>query len=183
MRFTDNSTSLSTRIASASGKRQRRGVVAVEAAVIMSFVFLLMWGVWEVGQAIRLSCILDDAAREGARLAAGGVNNTGGNNLTPVQVSDVQTAVQNYLIAAGIPSANATAAQVTVTNTSSDTWTNPGSAKPNDPFTVQVTLSGTAMTSLCLVASNITGISQLSATVHWQSNNDTQVTVSTQLPY
>ena len=168
------------RIAVKRSRPARDGVVAVEAAVIMSVVMILMLGVWEVGRMIQVSCVLQDAAHEAARLAAGGVNNNS-NNLTPVTVANVQTAAQNYLVAAGFPTAVANAAQVTVSTTCG--WTDPGSAAPNDPFSVTVTLSGTAYSAMCWVPSNMTGLSQLSATVQWQSNNDKQVTVSTQLPY
>ena len=81
-------------------KRSRRGVAAVEAAMILPVVMLLMMGVWEVGRFVDMSMTLQDAARRGARIAAGGVS--GG---TPVTVAMVQTTVQNYLQAAGFPSA------------------------------------------------------------------------------
>ena len=54
-------------------QRSRRGVVTVEAAVFLSLVMMLMLGVWEVGRVVQLTRTLQDAAREGARLAAGGV--------------------------------------------------------------------------------------------------------------
>ena len=96
----------------------------------------------------------------------------------------VQTTVQNYLQAAGFPSAAYSNAQVTVTNLSSNTWTDPCNAQPLDPFSVTVTIpSGTPFNSLIWIPSNITGVNQISAKVEWLSNNDTTVTVSTQLPY
>jgi Flp pilus assembly protein TadG len=154
-------------------------VVAVEAAVIMTVVVLLMMGVWEVGRMVQMSRTLQDAAREGARMAAGGVSNG-----TPVTCAMVQTAVQNYLTAAGFPTAAATGAQVTLTNLSSDTWTDPCNALPLDPFTVTVTIpAGNAYNSLTWISSRITGVTQLSTTIEWMSNNDSQVTVNTQLPY
>ena len=57
-----------------------------------------MMGVWEVGRFLDISMTLQDAARRGARLAAGGVS--GG---TAVTAAMVQTTVQNYLQAAGFP--------------------------------------------------------------------------------
>ena len=75
-----------------------------------------MLGVWEVGRFIDISMVVQDAARRGARMAAGGVS--GGTNVT---VAMVQQAVQNYLTAAGFPSAAATGAQVTLTNLSGNT--------------------------------------------------------------
>jgi Flp pilus assembly protein TadG len=154
----------------------RRAAVAVEAAVVLPMVVLLMAGIWEVGRMIEMSRTMQDAVRQGARLAAGGVSQG-----TPVTRSMVQTEVQNYLTAAGIPSAVANGATVTLSTTCS--WTDPCNANPLDPFTVSATISGTGFTSLYWVPSNITGVSQLSATVNWMSNNDAEVVVSTQLPY
>ncbi len=138
-----------------------------------------MLGVWEAGRFIDISMTLQDAARVGARQAAGGVS--GGTNVTCAMV---QTTVQNYLQAAGFPSAAYSNAQVTLTNLSSDAWTDPWQAQPLDPFSVTVTIpAGAPFNSLIWVPSTITGVNQASATVQWFSNNDTTVTVSTQLPY
>jgi Flp pilus assembly protein TadG len=157
----------------------RRGAVAVEAAVCLPVVVLLMMGMWQVGRIAQMSRIVGDAAREGARVAAGGVNNG-----TPVTVANVQTAVQNYLQASGFPSAAYTGATITVTNLSADTWTDPGNAQPLDQFSVTVTIpSGTAFNSLQLVGANLCGVTQLQESVDWLSANDTQLTVSTTLPY
>jgi len=160
-------------------RRARRGSVTVEAALMLPLILTLMLGVWEIGRAIELTATLNAAAREGARMAAGGVNNG-----TPVTVAMVQTEVQNYLTAAGFPSAAVNGAQIQVINESSHTWTDPGSAQPLDRFAVTVTIpSGAAFKSLSWVAGTLTGINQLSATVEWLSANDTKVTVNTTLPF
>jgi Flp pilus assembly protein TadG len=160
-------------------ERARRGVVAVEAALVLTFVVPIMLGVWQVGRMVEMSRILQDAASEGARIAAGGYSNG-----TTVTVAVVQTTVQNYLTAAGFPSAAVSGAQISVTNLSSDPWTDPCNALPLDPFSVTVTIpSGTAFKSLCWVASTITGVNQLSATVHWLSANDAHAVVNTTLPF
>jgi hypothetical protein len=120
-----------------------------------------------------------DAAREGARLAAGGSNNT-----TPLTVGMVQQAVKDYLTAAGFPVAAVSGAQIQVINQSSHSWTDPGDAQPLDPFTVTVTIpAGEAFDSLRWVASSITGIHELSAQVEWLSVRDSEVFVNWQLPY
>ena len=93
--------------------RGRRGAVAVEAAVCMPILVAMMLAMWQIGQIAEMSRIVKDAAREGARVAAGGVNNG-----TPVTVANVQTAVQNFLTAAGMPSAAVNGAMVTVTDLS-----------------------------------------------------------------
>ena len=67
---------------------------------MLPLILTLMLGTWEIGRAIELTATLNAAAREGARMAAGGVNNG-----TPVTVAMVQAEVQNYLHAAGFPAA------------------------------------------------------------------------------
>jgi Flp pilus assembly protein TadG len=164
----------------AGAAKSRRGSAVVEAVFIMPIMLTLMLGVWEVGRMIQISQILENAAREGARVAAGGYVNG-----TAVTVSTVQTEVQNYLTAAGLPSAAATGAQTNLTCLATPVWTDPYSALPLDPFTVTVTIpSGTPFNSLRWnLLNKITNVSQLSTTVYWQSANNSQVTVSTTLPY
>ena len=91
----------------------RQGTATVEAAIALSFLLLLMLGVWQVGQLVQTSRTVSDAAREGARVAAGGITNG-----TSVTVSVVQQTVQNYLTAAGFPAAAVNGAQVSVVNLS-----------------------------------------------------------------
>ncbi|HEX3998015.1 MAG TPA: TadE/TadG family type IV pilus assembly protein [Pirellulales bacterium] len=158
----------------------RRGTAVVEAAVILPILLTMMFGVWEVGRMIEVSQILDNAAREGARLAAGGYVNG-----TAVTTAQVQTAVQNYMTAAGLPSAAISGAQITLTCLASTPWTDPYEAQPLDPFTVTVTIpSGAAFNSLRWnLLNQVTSVTQLSQTVYWQSANNSQVVVSTTLPY
>jgi Flp pilus assembly protein TadG len=159
--------------------RDRRAAAAVEAAICLPFVVAMMLAMWEIGNMALWSRVVKDAAREGARVAAGGVNNG-----TTVTVANVQTAVQNFLTAAGMPSTAVNGATITVTNLSADTWTNPGSALPLDEFSVTVTIPpGAAFNSLQLIGANLCGITQLQESVNWLSANDTQLTVSTTLPY
>ena len=120
------------------------GTAVVEAAVILPILLTMMLGVWEVGRMIQICQILDNAAREGARLAAGGYVNG-----TAVTAAMLQTAVQNYLTAAGLPSTAVSGSQVTLTCLATTTWTDPYQALPLDPFTVTVTIpAGAAFNSL-----------------------------------
>src|SRR5271165_6993674 len=102
---------------------KRCGAAAVEAAICLPLVITMMLAMWQIGQIAEMSRIVKDAAREGARVAAGGVNNG-----SPVTVANVQTAVQNFLTAAGMPSAAVNGATITVANLSADSWTDPGNA-------------------------------------------------------
>jgi Flp pilus assembly protein TadG len=153
--------------------------VAVEAAVCLPVLVAMMMGMWEVGRIAQMSRILKDAAREGARVAAGGVNN--GSTVT---VAMVKTAVQNYLTSSGMPATAVNGAVISVSNLSADTWTDPGNALPLDHFRVTVTIpSGAPFNSLLLFTSSLSGVTQLQETVDWLSANDALVVVNTQLPY
>jgi Flp pilus assembly protein TadG len=128
--------SLRERRCAPAGAERRRGTAVVEAVFIMPIMLSLMLGVWEVGRMIQVRQILENAAREGARVAAGGYVNG-----TAVTVSTVQTEVQNYLTAAGLPSTAVTGTQTSLTCLASPVWTDPYQAQPLDPFTVTLTIS------------------------------------------
>jgi ABC-2 type transport system ATP-binding protein len=46
----------------------RRGVAVVELAVLLPFLLVVLLGIWEVGRLIEVQQILNNAAREGARI-------------------------------------------------------------------------------------------------------------------
>ena len=175
--FCDDSARMPTR---RSRRLARRGVAATEAAFVLPLLVLLMMGVWEVGRMVEVNQLLTNAVREGARLAAGGTQNN-----TPVTVAMVQAEVQNYMTAAGLPSAAVTGSTVSLTNKSSNTWTDPSSASPLDWYQVSVTIpSGSAYNSLRWgLISTITGMTSITVTTNWYSANDAALTVSTTLPY
>jgi Flp pilus assembly protein TadG len=159
---------------------ERRGLAAVEAAFTLPIVVVLMTGVWEVGRMIEVNQLVTNAAREGARVAAGGnINGVG------VTVSTVQQKVRDYMTAAGLPSTAITNAQITLTNQSGNSWTDPCDAQPLDKFQVQVIIpSGTAFDSLrWSFLTKITSLNQISVAVTWMSANNSQVTVSSSLPF
>ena len=147
---------------------------------MLPFLVVLIMGIWEVGRMLEVCEIITNAAREGARVAAGGTSNN-----IPVTVAMVQTEVLNYMTSAGLPTAAVNGAVVTLTNLSSDTWTDPCNAQPLDPFRVTVNIpAGTAYNSLRWNLFNtITGQTSLTISANWLSANDSQLSVSTTLPY
>lgn len=69
----------------------RRGVAAVECAVIAPVIVLIVFGSIQVGQMIHISRTVSDASREGARQASAPRVKT---------VAEVETAINDYLSAA-----------------------------------------------------------------------------------
>jgi Flp pilus assembly protein TadG len=136
--------------------RRRRGVAAVEAAVLLPLALMLMLGTWEVGRMVEVSQVLNNAAREGGRSASTGQYSN----------SQVQQTVLNYLMNAGLPS---TLATVTVND-----LTNPGSdctaAKEMDQLQITVSIPFTVVrwSAATLVTNNST---TLNATTIFYSNN------------
>lgn len=106
----------------ASGTRSR-GAVVVELALMTPFLALLMMGMCEIAQTLRVEAILTQAARKGC--AAG--SRPGCSN------ADVTYDVQQSLAAGGIPQ---TAATITILV--NDQPGNVASARRNDKITVTV---------------------------------------------
>jgi len=152
----------------------------VEAAFVLPFLIIIMMGIWEVGRMLQVNEIITNAAREGARVAAGGVSNN-----IPVTVAMVQTQVKDYMTAAGLPTAAVNGATITLTNLSSNTWTDPSDALPLDAFRVTVSIpAGTAYNSLRWnLFTALTGKTSLTLSANWLSANDSKVSVSSTLPY
>lgn len=103
----------------------RRGIAVVELAVLLPFLVLLLFGIWEVGRLIELNQILVNAAREGGRRAATGAYTN----------DQTKTAVKNYLKNAGIPTTNA---DVTVQDKTSGV--DVSQASQNDQLQVSVSV-------------------------------------------
>lgn len=152
----------------------------MEAAFCLPLLLTLMMGMWEVGKMVQTSQILANAAREGARYAA-----TGNLNGTDVTAAMVQQNVRDYLTSAQLPNAAVSGASIQLTNLSANNWTDPCNAQPMDQFRVTVTIpQGTAFDSLQLTTLRLANVTQqLSASATWVSLVDSQVSVSTQLPY
>ncbi len=134
----------------------RRGAATVEFALLLPFLVTLLLGVWEVGRMIEVNQVLDNAAREGARLAASGQ----GTN------DQAKQATLDYLQCNGLPTQNAA---VTVTNLTSGS--DASAATQLDQLQVQVSIpfSDVRWSTLALVLSANT---QLTARATWNSLKD-----------
>jgi hypothetical protein len=188
----------------------RRGIAATEMAMVSPVIILLLVGVWEVGRMIMVQNVLNEAAREAARLAgsagyfaSSNKSNPLGGTLTLISPStnasyEVQKKTLLYLKAAGVNTAGAT---VRVSNTGTEssvkTWTYTwdektatGTGSGYDPAAAADQLD-TLLVTVTLPYKNvawsplnlfISGDTTMSATVKWASMRDVPLSVSTTIP-
>jgi hypothetical protein len=167
----------------------RTGTAAVEFAVVLSTVLVpLMLGTWEIGRLVQVQQIMDEAVREGARIAAQGriINLYG--SYTEVVISDtdpakpdVYSAVKNHLSAAGL---NTTGLNVTFTflnagGTPVSTPQYPYQGTKGQRFRVIATLP---YTSFRWTNAGFFNISQAKSSIDWVCLADDPFTVDTTLP-
>src|SRR5581483_1866754 len=105
----------------------RRGVAAVELAVLLPLLLLLLLGVWEVGRMVEVQQLLANGAREAGRQASTGVKT----------VQDVKDVLTRYLNVNGIPTTNST---ITVTNLTDGARSDPSTANQLDQFRITVSV-------------------------------------------
>ena len=132
----------------------RRGVAAVELALLLPFLLALILGIWEIGRLTEAQQLMSNAAREGGRRASTGVTSA----------ADIQAAVMTYLTKAGIPTANAT---ITVENLTAK-GADPTAAAQFDELKVTITVP---VKDLRWMASStfVSGSSRLTAEAVWCS--------------
>jgi Flp pilus assembly protein TadG len=171
-----------------SGAR-RRGVAAVEFAVILPFLLLLLVGIWELGRIIDVQITLNNAARDGARLAAQSsiVNSNG--TMTQIHYNsgtpNIVGAIQAHLMAAGISDLTNLDIQlefvqsVTGGAPTGSTTTDPYLGAKDQRFRIRVTIpyANVRWTTMSLV-----NPTNLTAEVYWECLVDDPFTVNTTLP-
>lgn len=145
-------------IARSNRKRLRRGAVAVELALTMTFVLMpMLMGVWEIGCLLDAQQTLVEAVREGGRQAATG-------KMTNAQVQQV---VLLYMTNAGV---NTTGAVVTVVNTGSGA--DASQATQLDPLVVSATLPFVNV-DWSMTGQFVSDKTVMSASCQWYSAKDT----------
>ncbi len=158
-----------------------RGVAAVELAFVLPFLVILLLGVWEVGRMIEVQQILNNAAREGSRLAAQGLIINQDSNPTLIKVTtgspNVESAVRNYLREAGINTANMTVTFQYVDGNTSNTEPFQASKGQRFKVTVSIPFDNVKWTLL-----RFTSFSNLSSTVEAESLVDEAFTINTTIP-
>jgi Flp pilus assembly protein TadG len=146
----------------------RSGTAAVELAVCLPMLLIVITGVWEVGRMVQAQAIIANAAREGGRQAAAGLT----NNATIVQN------VVNDMNMNGLT--GVTTSMVTLTNQTSSGRSNPQTANQLDQFnlTVVVPYSSIRWSSIA----QITPTSSISLSTYWYSMLDSPLVVNTAIP-
>lgn len=147
-------------------RSNRRGVAAVEFAVVLPLLLLVLAGLWEVGDMVRVQQLLSNAARVGGRQASTGLNTS----------AQVEQSVIQYLQNAGLPTSNVVVSVVDVTSGG-----DVSNAQQLDQINVAVTIpfKDVAWDALSYVVS---ANSQITGTATWFSMVDLPVTVNTTLP-
>jgi Flp pilus assembly protein TadG len=160
--------------------RSRRAVATVELALLLPFLLVVLLGLWEVGRLIQVQQTLNNAAREGARVAAQGLTiKDSSTELVGATTGNVnvQDTIKNYLREAGI---DTTGIQVTFTYLSGDTsLTQPYQAVKGQRFRVAVTLPFNNVRWTLL---SLTNTSQMNASVEWRSVVDDPFNLDTNIP-
>lgn len=142
--------------------RHRRGVAAVEAALLLPVALTLVLGTWEVGRMVEVGQILSNAAREGGRSASTGQYTN----------SQVQQTVINYLKNAGLPSTLATATVTNLTHGGTDCT----QATELDQLQITVSLPFKAVRWSAATLVTNTGTVLQSSTIFYSNNNQSYPT-------
>jgi Flp pilus assembly protein TadG len=109
---------------------RRRGVAAVEFAVLLPLLCSLLFGIWQFGRLVQVKQIISNAAREGGRYAATNIATT----------AQVQAHIIQYLKQAGV-NTTGMATPTVVNMTSTDpTRADPSTAQQMDRFQITVTV-------------------------------------------
>jgi Flp pilus assembly protein TadG len=169
---------------------RRRGVAAVEFAVVLPLLLLLLVGIWELGRIINVQITLNNAARDAARLGAQANLVSTFGTFTQIRYGsgtpDIDGAVRAYLQAAGITNLSgltvefqfvepAVSGGPAPTSTTADPYT----GLKNQRFRVRISIpyDNVRWTTLTVI-----NPSTLTAETYWQCLVDDPFTVNTTLP-
>ena len=163
--------------------RPRGASAAVEFAFVLPVLVTLLVGLWEVGRIIQVQQVLSNSAREGARVAAQGETINLNGSPTLIQVSTgtpcVKDTVVNYLQQANLP-VSSSDVTVTFAYTSGDTTlTQPYQGAKGQLFQVTVSIP---VSKVQWSALQLSGVTQLQATVCWACLTDDPFTLDTTIP-
>ncbi len=163
--------------------KSRGGVAAVETAVVLPILVVLLLGLWDIGRMIEAQQVLSNAAREGARLASTGNANgtaTPTNTMLPTaHYADIQAIVTQYIADAKLNTANLVVNVNNLTAGGGPSY-DPTTASPGDAIQVQAVLPFDNVRWVLLNKTFNTATITGSST--WMSALDVPVQISTTLP-
>lgn len=151
-----------------ANRRIRTGTAAVELAVCLPFLLIIITGIWEVGRMVQVQQIIANAAREGGRQAAAG----------QVSSTSLRQYVVNYCNMNGLSGVDIN--MVTFANITDAARTDPMTANQLDQFRITVTVPYSTIRYSTIA--QMTPTSSVSASADWNSMRDLPVTVSTAIP-
>jgi Flp pilus assembly protein TadG len=146
----------------------RSATAAVELAICLPLLFVLITGVWEVGRMVQTQQLVANAAREGGRQASGGLK-------TNTQVCQF---VVDYLQMNGLTSV--TLSNVTLTNLTASSRSDPSTANQLDQFHLVVTVPYSSIRWSTLA--QITSTSNITASADWYAMRDLPLAVDSAIP-
>ncbi len=147
---------------------KRRAAAAVELAVCLPFLLIIVSGIWEVGRMVQVQQLLANAAREGGRQASAGQKDA----------TACRQYVVNYLNMNGL--SGVTISMVTLTNVTAPARSDPSTANQLDQFRVTVAVPYSAVRWSTL--SQITRTTTMVAVSDWYSMRDSIITINKTIP-
>ena len=146
----------------------RRGTAAVELAVCLPFLLIVIAGVWEVGRMVTAQQIIANSAREGGREISAG----------QTSVATVKQNVVNYCNMNGLT--NVTTSMVTITNITSAARNDPTTCNQLDQWRVTITVPYSSIKWSNIA--QITPTTGITASADWYSTKDAPVVITTTIP-
>ena len=183
----------------AVAKQRRRGVAATEFAICLPILFIILYGLWEVGRMTEVQNVVWNCAREGARDASMGqanlqavANNVlvylqgaeptafGSGHSTSLIAPVVTLPANTYGYTCWDTTANRELFTVTFTDVTNPTVADPTQMSQLDVYAigVQVPYSSVGW----LPVATVTGMTRLSVTVDWASMVDSPFQIAPSLP-
>ena len=147
---------------------KRSGTAAVELAVCLPFMLILISGIWEVGRMVSAEQVIANAAREGGREIAAG----------QTSLATCQQYVVNYMTMNGLTGVDTT--MVTITNVTNAARNDPTACNQLDQWHIAVVVPYSTVRWSTIA--QITKTSSLSGSADWYSMKDSALTVSTTIP-
>jgi Flp pilus assembly protein TadG len=181
------------------GKPRRNGVAAVEFAVCLPVLMMILFGLLEYGRTVEVQQVAANSAREAARDASMGQANLqsvasnlllylqsaeptafGQGHSTSFKTPVITLAANNYGYTCWDNTANRELFTMTFTDVTNSTVTDPTLMSQLDHYTITVSYPYSSISWVSITS--ITGINRVYATADWVSMVDSPFTITPSLP-